>query len=99
MEGPKPVSLLQKSSIHLKLRNNDKNVMLSKADLYSIKQHSGEPVRKVRIRFQSKGKSCDYKTKCDNCIHDVEFSATILRDALVKRLDHEIKSHVLGNTG
>ena len=76
----------------------EENIMLSRVQLYNMKQDHGETAREFGTRIQTKARSCKYQTDCKNCHDSVDFTDNILRDVLVKGLcDQDIQAAVLGN--
>ena len=81
-----------------KLAIREDNVMLTRVQLYNMKQDMEESVRKFGSRLQSKASTCKYQINCDKCNESIDFTDSILRDILVKGLcDHDIQTKVLSH--
>ena len=81
-----------------KLAIREENVMLTRVQLYNMKQEEGESVRKFGSRLQSKASICKYQMRCDKCNENMDYTDALLRDILVKGLrNQDIQTQILSH--
>jgi len=72
--------------------------MVARIALYNMRQDRDEKVRSFGARLQGQVNICKFVTKCKNCDTDVNYTETMMRDALSRGLsDPEIQMYLLGD--
>jgi len=74
----------------------EKNVMVARVNLETMRQDRDETVRSFGSRIRGQANICKYVMQCPNCATDVNYTDTILRDVLIQELyDQEIPLDLL----
>ena len=74
------------------------NVMVARVQLQQMQQDRDEPVRAFSARLRGQAGVCNFTVEC-RCSDQVDYSAAMIRDALIRGLaDEEIRLDILGES-
>ena len=81
-----------------KLAIRQENVMVARVQLHNLTQDRDEPIRAFSARLKGQSSVCQFNVKCGTCNVDIDYSDTIIRDAMIRGIcDDDIRLEILGD--
>lgn len=82
-----------------KLAVREENAMVARVALQNMKQDRDETIRSFCARLRGQAGVCKFLSECPNCMNDVNYSDSMIRDALVRGIeDQDIQLDLLGQS-